>query len=110
MQRSLTESELIREIKNRSALGFKVLYDCNASLLYKIIWLSVKDKKLADYLLEEAILVICYRIDEFPNQELSFTLWMAGIAKGLALTEINETEHIQADHHKIEDPEIQFAF
>jgi DNA-directed RNA polymerase specialized sigma24 family protein len=112
MHSTPNESELIREIENLSVQGFTLLYDRYATLLYKIIWITVKDHQLATQLLEETFLVICSDIHEFPLQNLRFTLWMAGIAKQTALRAIRNAapEFIPEDLPDLPEPDIQLAF
>ncbi|TSJ36618.1 hypothetical protein FO440_22590 [Mucilaginibacter corticis] len=112
MRKPLTEAQLIREIKKRSEKGFSVLYDLYAPLLYKIIWLSVKDKELADRLLEDTFLAIGYQINEFPFQHKGFKLWMAGIAKRMALQHVKQplSDTVQVDLPDFPLPDFQFEF
>jgi len=85
------EAELIAAIENRSAFAFAVLYDRYAAILFKIIFIHVKDQELAENLLEESFLTICNQIQGYHAQDSGFLLWMTGMAKKLALQKINES-------------------
>ena len=86
-----TETDLTQAIQNRSAAASAIFYDRYAPLLYKIILITVKDKGRAENLLEETVLIIWDNIKDFQGENLRFTLWMAGIAKRLALQEIRKS-------------------
>ena len=110
MQKQFTESDLIRDIQDRSAQGLEALYDRYAALLYKILWSVVRDRTIAEKLLEEVLLTIADQIHTYPTQELRFTLWMASIAKRLPLLESSEPEIIPETLPVISNSGIQFSF
>lgn len=83
-QKTLSEDEFIAAIRSRSAFGAAYLYDQYSPVLFKIIFLTIRDQSLAETILEQVITHIWYSTDEFLNQSNPAGVWMAGIARRFA--------------------------
>lgn len=82
---SLTEAQLISQLKEGNDLAFEVLYDKYASLLLGFIFRIVQNRKDAENLLQDCFVKIWHNIQHYDGSKGRFTTWLLYIARNLAI-------------------------
>src|ERR1700761_6243381 len=80
----LSEQELLVEMRNRTRRGAEVLYDTYAPNLFKAIVSIVREKQLAENILEDTFKNVWFFYDEVEARHERLGLYMMSHARRLA--------------------------
>jgi DNA-directed RNA polymerase specialized sigma24 family protein len=81
----LSETELTNAIKNQQPFGAQVLYDRYGITLFKLIHSKLHNRQAAEDVLLATFDAACRQIKTHRPDEQRLLVWMAGIARKLAL-------------------------
>lgn len=70
-------------LKQRDISAFEFLYDFTALSVYKLILTVEPNRRVADYILEQAFIEVWNSIEEY-QESLSFSAWLCRKAKLVA--------------------------
>jgi RNA polymerase sigma-70 factor (ECF subfamily) len=93
----LSDAELTIAIKNREPAGAHVLYDRYAATLFKLICCRLQNPKASAYILNKTFAFVWQEIHNYPADEQRLLVWMAGIARKIAIQEKDHLTHKQYD-------------
>ena len=95
---TLSDTELTSAIKNREPVGAQVLYDHYAASLFKLICCKLQNPEASAYILNKTFAVAWQDIHSYQADEQRLLVWMAGIARKLA---IQEKEHLPVKRYNV---------
>jgi len=79
------ESELVNALKNKSEIGFQLLYKQYSASLFGIINKIIPNKDIAEDILHDSLMKIWESMDRYdPNKGRLFT-WMVNISRNLSI-------------------------
>jgi RNA polymerase sigma factor (sigma-70 family) len=79
------ESELIALLKQKSSRAFVSLYNIYAATIYTVILQIVKDKEVANNVIQDVFLIIMDRIDSYDHSKESLFIWILKITRNAAI-------------------------
>jgi len=82
---SYTESELTEMLKQRTHAAFSYLYDKYSGALYTIILSIIKDRELANDVLQEVFIKIWRQIDQYDPVKGRLFTWLANISHNASI-------------------------
>lgn len=88
------ESELVALLKGRSKDGMVRLYDSYSFALYGVINQVVKDKQVAEDVLQETFIKIWEKIDKYDTSKGRLYTWMLNIARNSSI------DYLRSKHYK----------
>ncbi len=102
----LIESELTNSLKNRSEMGFQLLYTYYSAALFGVIIKIIPDKDIAEDVLQEGMIKIWGGIDSYcPAKGRLFT-WMRNIIKNTAIDTLKSKQYRDRNRTDDIDPNI----
>ena len=88
---TLTDEALLRRVASGDRRGFEVLYDRQASATYGLILRIVRDRTVADDVLQEAFWQVWKRASEYRG-EGQVAAWIFRIARNRSLDELRRRQ------------------
>lgn len=80
----MAEEKLLEAIKIKSRVGAVALYDMYSGTLYGVITRIVKNKEMAEDILQESFIKIWESFDKYDTSKGRFYTWMNCIARNMA--------------------------
>ncbi len=80
-----SENELVHLLKQRTQAAFNYLYDNYSGALYNIITSILKDKELANDVLQEVFIKIWRQIDQYDAEKGRLFTWMVNISRNASI-------------------------
>jgi RNA polymerase sigma-70 factor (ECF subfamily) len=96
------DRELIERLKRRDAHAMADLYDRFGRLVYSVIFAIVRDKGIAEDLLQETFLRIWNRVAAFDAERGAFGPWLLAVARNRAI------DHIRSAGARIDRNAFEF--
>lgn len=105
MKRDLpTESELTNSLKNRSEIGFQLLYTYYSPALFGVIIKIIPYKDIAEDVLQDAMVNIWDGIDSYNPAKGRLFTWMRNIIKNRAIDTLKSRQY--RDRERTDDLDI----
>lgn len=92
------EPELIAAAREGDREAFATLYNDHHNLVFRFLYVRVRDQHLAEDLTQDVFLRALRRISTFTWQGRSFGAWLITIARNALL------DHVKSAHHRREVP------
>jgi RNA polymerase sigma-70 factor (ECF subfamily) len=93
----LSEETLVAKLKARERAGMEYLYAHYAQALYGVIARIVKEEEVAEEVLQDGLLKIWEKIDQYDATRARFYTWMLNVVRNLAIDKIRSKEHKQSE-------------
>lgn len=84
--------ELLAQVKKRNRGALKALYERYSSRVFGVAFKILRDRDLAEEIVGDTFLRVWQRADQFEAGRGSFSAWLYGIVRHLALDEIRRRE------------------
>ncbi len=98
---NITEIELVALLRNKSHLGYSILYKNYAKTLYNILYKVVPSKDTAADLLQDTFIKIWKNIDRYNASKGCLYTWMLKLTQNLALDKIRSAGYLEAKKNVI---------
>jgi len=82
---NITEAELIRGLKAKDEKALAILYDRYAAALYGIVFKIVKEKELAEDVMQEAFVKMWNNFRDYDESKGRLFTWILNVARNLAI-------------------------
>ena len=89
----MDDHELIRQVVRRDQRAFLALYERHSSRIFTLILHTVNDRMLAEEILQETLLRIWSRAEQYIPERGSPLIWMLAIARYTALERLRFESH-----------------
>lgn len=99
-----TESELTNSLKNRSEMGFQLVYTYYSAALFGIILKIIPNKDIAEDVLQDAMIKIWNGIDSYTPAKGRLFTWMRNIIKNSAIDTLKSKQY--RDRTRTDDLDI----
>ncbi len=97
MKTMLSDEDLVTCIENHTRIGCEALYDKYSSALFRVICSNVKNKEIAEDILQKTFLKVWNSVEQYHAKNVRLGILMMGIARNLS-SEAAET--ILAKQHQ----------
>lgn len=95
---TMAEDELLKAIQFRSRTGATALYDMYADSLFGIINRIVKNKEMAEDVLQESFIRIWDSFDQYDASKGRFFTWISAVARNKAKDALRSRQHSEHAH------------
>ncbi|MES2733160.1 MAG: sigma-70 family RNA polymerase sigma factor [Bacteroidota bacterium] len=82
---NITETELILALKARDEKALSILYDRYSAALYGIVFKIVKEKELAEDVMQEAFVKMWNNFRDYDDTKGRLFTWILNVARNLAI-------------------------
>ena len=101
----LSEPELIIAVSNKSRLGAEAIYNMYSRSLYFTIIQIVKNKEVAEDILQRVFLKIWNSFEQYTPERGRLFTWMVNIARNLAADELRSKRY----HNSLRNQDMESA-
>lgn len=88
-------NDLVALLKQQQTAGFSILYDQYAHILYGIIVKIVKDKAVAEDVLQESFVKVWKNIQHFNEEKGTFFTWLLNVTRYTAIDYLRSRQYKQ---------------
>ena len=101
---SYTEHELVQLLKQQTREGFNYLYNNYSGALYNIVFSILRDKELANDVLQEVFIKVWKQIDQYNAEKGRLFTWMVNISRNASIDMLrSKSYHLQKQNRELDD-------
>lgn len=89
---TLSETDLVRALRQKENIGAEALYDMYSSSLYGIIYRIVQHEEIAEDLLQETFVKIWNSFSSYNPEKGRLFTWMVNLARNLSIDKVRSKD------------------